>query len=974
MHQYIHFDALLVGNILITNQTEGFLHKPSNELIAFASCCQIVTNVNIINQDETCAALHKLLNIEDGKTISSKHSRIQYEYPNFEFSIDKINNCSSHPDDIRWLKDLHINYQSIFSHQEFSPGQAAGSEINFELKSNATVIHQKYAKINPKILQKAQEIISHLLQQGLIDFSKSPWNSRVIFVKKAADEYQNDDVSHIPGQKKSDTNFKLRLVLDLRDINKRLKSVEHINAPTLWSILERLHEASYVSLLDFNSGFWHFNLAKNCRKYTAFQFLDTKYECTRLPQGLKLSSSIMQAKMIAFVHRHKLNGIFVYIDNLLCYGNTKEIYKTNLQNLFKALKADNFKLKLSKSHHFIQDSLILFGFQIDLKRKNIRPEPDKISKIIDLPTPKTKKELRQFIGAVSYFSNFLPELQKHMAPLHDNTAKNKTFVWTPECDEKFLFIKKMLQALPLLFLFNPQKHVHLVTDGAATSHIAYTMYQIDQNGSFVPIKFNSHRLSITEARLSQYETELLGLVFALIKEEPFLAYNNGTLHTDAKSLCFLAKFANSTSKLYRWSIFLHSYDITVSFLPNHDARIKFSDLLTRQGNNFKFSNKISENQLKDFSPINLHGLNNMQITDAIHFITKLYSTFPNDKSQTFKTIKNIFPDIPTRSQLVHNHFVCTPEKCYVARVVDPVAPITPSATLPAGPIDLSCQTKLSHKIIESLENFLPSTSREKLVALQKTEQWLIKIIHELKSKRKFQNFITHDDIVCKQVFINKTTLNLIVLPDELAKLLLTNLHHVSLMHYGVQKMIQATKTVFHIRKLRHICENIIKNCKFCMLNKVYPHKQLGPGQKIFISKPRQFLYIDICSVDSSISTGNFLTVVDGFSKFCMFLPIKLNPTATEVCDILLNNVIRPYGFPVAISGDGAKYFSNSLLGSVASILNCRYVKIVAYNSQANLAERFNKLALGALKILHQSYHLNQTNFNIMLIIASNMIN
>ena len=244
----------------------------------------------------------------------------------------------------------------------------------------------------------------------------------------------------------------------------------------------------------------------------------------RVPLVAKISVC-RNFQMIAFVHKHKLNGIFVYIDNLLCYGSTKEIYKTNLYNLFQALKKDNFRLKLLKSHHFIQDSLILFGFYIDLKNKNIRPEPDKINKIIDLPTPTTKKELRKFFGAVSYFSSFLPELQKHLAPLHDKTAKNKMFQWSDECDKKIFTIKKMLQTIPLLFLFNPAKHIHLVTDGAATSHIAYTMYQVDENGSFVPIKFNSHRLSVTEARLRQYETELLALVFSLIKEEAFLATN-----------------------------------------------------------------------------------------------------------------------------------------------------------------------------------------------------------------------------------------------------------------------------------------------------------------------------------------------------------------------------------------------------------------------------------------------------------------
>ena len=73
-------------------------------------------------------------------------------------------------------------------------------------------------------------------------------------------------------------------------------------------------------------------------------------------------------------------------------------------------------------------------------------------------------------------------------------------------------------------------------DGAEYSHIAYSLFQFSERyKSFVPIKFNSHKLSCAELNLSQIEVKALALMFVLSKEEQILVFNNGVLHTDARS-------------------------------------------------------------------------------------------------------------------------------------------------------------------------------------------------------------------------------------------------------------------------------------------------------------------------------------------------------------------------------------------------------------------------------------------------------
>ena len=92
--------------------------------------------------------------------------------------------------------------------------------------------------------------------------------------------------------------------------------------------------------------FFHFRLNKDARKYTAFSWNSTVYEFLRLPQGLKISSAIMQSKMCPFVRKYKLLGTEIYIDNLILHSTSKLEYKNRLEALFSACVKAGIKCKV----------------------------------------------------------------------------------------------------------------------------------------------------------------------------------------------------------------------------------------------------------------------------------------------------------------------------------------------------------------------------------------------------------------------------------------------------------------------------------------------------------------------------------------------------------------------------------------------------------------------------------------------------
>ena len=158
------------------------------------------------------------------------------------------------------------------------------------------------------------------------------------------------------------------------------------------------------------------------------------------------------------------------------------------------------------------------SYTINLLSHTISPELSKVNKLLQMERPDTKKRVRAFIGGTSYFSHMVDKFQQIMSPLHNLAAPKTKFLWTDSCQLAFDTIKKTLAKLPFLYLYNPSKTLHFFCDGAMGSFIAYCLYQFsDDTKNYLPIKYNSHKLSVTESTLSQFETESLALIFAITR-------------------------------------------------------------------------------------------------------------------------------------------------------------------------------------------------------------------------------------------------------------------------------------------------------------------------------------------------------------------------------------------------------------------------------------------------------------------------
>ena len=86
-----------------------------------------------------------------------------------------------------------------------------------------------------------------------------------------------------------------------------------------------------------------------------------------------------------------------------------------IEFVFSRLKEFNLEIKPKKSH-FFQTSVTFLGHI--LSANSVSPNPEKVAKIKDWPTPKTPKGVHSFVGLALYYRRFIPNFAKWAGPLH----------------------------------------------------------------------------------------------------------------------------------------------------------------------------------------------------------------------------------------------------------------------------------------------------------------------------------------------------------------------------------------------------------------------------------------------------------------------------------------------------------------------------------------------------------------------------
>jgi hypothetical protein len=63
---------------------------------------------------------------------------------------------------------------------------------------------------------------------------------------------------------------------------------------------------------------------------------------------------------------------------------------------------------------------------------------------LDWKSPRSVTQIRSFLGLAGYYHRFIPNFSKIAKPMTKLLEKDAKFKWSPQCEEPFLTLKKLL--------------------------------------------------------------------------------------------------------------------------------------------------------------------------------------------------------------------------------------------------------------------------------------------------------------------------------------------------------------------------------------------------------------------------------------------------------------------------------------------------------------------------------------------------
>jgi hypothetical protein len=407
--------------------------------------------------------------------------------------------------------------------------------------------------------------LKKLIQMGVLKEEHTSYSSPVMLLKKKGSNEH-------------------RLVTDFRLINTRVRPL-NMPFPLIREAVQTIGESqpTILSVLDLKQAYHCLKLSPKCQNYCGITsyFGGKSYKYLRLPMGLSVSPAVFQKHINTILDSCQARKFCIGImDDLIIFSRSVKSHFEHLETILKALEMNGLKISPSKAKLF-RTKVVYMGHEIMINKNHqgIRPLRDQTEAIRKLSPPKTKRQLRGFIGKVNYLSMYLPRLQLLLQPLYKLVAKRAEFIWTEQHQATYNSILQLLVKPPILSL--PRNHglFRLYVD---TSRIGTgaSLWQI-QDGQERLLAYFSKALPKAAIHYGISELELTGITIAVSAFRHLLKNTVFEVYTDHASIpqIMRSKAEPSTDRIKRLLEKLSGYAIKIGFKKG--STMVIADYLSR---------------------------------------------------------------------------------------------------------------------------------------------------------------------------------------------------------------------------------------------------------------------------------------------------------------------------------------------------------------------------------------------------------
>ena len=460
-----------------------------------------------------------------------------------------------------WLKQIRLDWQGIHRLSQSSLqsllqtheavfqeglGTLQDHEVAIVVDPQAAPRFCKSRPVPYAIRPKVEEELERLVKEGTLEpVQFSDWATPIVTVVKS------DKTS-------------VRICGDFKQTVNPVARLDRYPIPRVDDLFATLAGGRVFSKIDLSHAYQQLPLTEESKKLVVINTHKGLFRYTRLPFGISSAPAIFQRVMETILQG--IPKVVVYLDDILVAGDSEEEHLGLLGEVLDRLEKAGLRARQNKCQFMVPEVSYL-GHRID--KEGIHPLADKVKAITEAPAPRNVRELKSYLGLLTYYGKFLPDLSAVLAPLYRLLRKNVNWRWSSVERDAFQASKRLLSSSSLLVHFDPKVSLSLACDASAYGVGAVLSHRWP-DGSERPIAYASRSLSDAERNYSQLEKEGLALVFGVKHFHAYLFGHSFELVTDHQPLLALLNERKPTSpqasaRVRRWSLFLSAYEYVLAF-------------------------------------------------------------------------------------------------------------------------------------------------------------------------------------------------------------------------------------------------------------------------------------------------------------------------------------------------------------------------------------------------------------------------
>nr|GEZ84367.1 reverse transcriptase domain-containing protein [Tanacetum cinerariifolium] len=299
-------------------------------------------------------------------------------------------------------------------------------------------------------------------------------------------------------------------------------------------MLERVAGNEFYCFLDGFSGYFQILINPPDQEKTTFTCPYGTFAYRRIPFGLCNAPGTFQRCMMPIFHDMIEKTMEIFMDDFLAFGDSFSSCLSHLDTMLQQWEETNLDLNWEKCHFMVKEGIVL-GHKIS--KNGLEVDRAKVDVIAKLPHPTTVKGVRSFLGHAGFYRSFIQDFSKIARPMTHLFEKETPFVFSKDCIDAFETLKKKLIEAPILVIPDWNLPFELMCD-ASDFTIGAVLGQC-KTKHFQPIHYASKTMTETQIHYTMTEKEMLAVVYAFEKFQPYLILSKSIVYTDHSALKYL---------------------------------------------------------------------------------------------------------------------------------------------------------------------------------------------------------------------------------------------------------------------------------------------------------------------------------------------------------------------------------------------------------------------------------------------------